>query len=131
MLKPSPSRAEAGTRIDKAGGVPKAFGSPPASTDPGYHACTCGLRGMASAFLRRFREQPHPKGRRIRSLFAIAQARNTSAIIAAMTPRGCREPCSVALSGRSALLFWIDLGRTGFRESFVLRDPGHIKGQLS
>jgi hypothetical protein len=49
-----------------------------------------GLRGMASAVLRRFRLRPHPKGCRYHSLFAITQARNTSAIIAAMTPRGCR-----------------------------------------
>ena len=113
MLKRCPSRAAAGTRNDKAGGVPKDFGSPPASTDLGYHACTCGLRGMASAILRSFRLLPHPKGCRRRSLVAIPQARNTSAIIAAMTPRGCREPCSVALFGRSALLFRVDLGLTG------------------
>jgi hypothetical protein len=68
---------------------------------------------MASAILRCFRLQPYPKGRRYRSLFAITQARNTFAIIAAMTSRGCREPCSVAPFGRSALLFRIDLGRTG------------------
>jgi hypothetical protein len=97
---------------NKAGGVPKDFGSPPASTDLGYQACICGLRGVASAILRSFRLQPHPKGRRCRPFFAITQARNTSAIIAAMTPRGCREPCSVAQSGRLALLFWTDLGRT-------------------
>ena len=93
LLKGRPPAAQ----TNKAGGVPKGFGSPPASTDLGYHACICGLRGVASAILRRFRLQPHPKGRRRRSLFAITQARNTSAIIAAMTPRGCREPCSVAL----------------------------------
>jgi len=40
------------------------------------------------------------------------------------TVLGC--PCS----GRQALLFWTDLGRTGLPESFVLRDPGHIKSQL-
>jgi hypothetical protein len=86
------------------------FGSPPASTELGYQACDFGLRGLASAILQGARLQPHPKGRRSRSLFAITQARNTSAIIAAVAPRGCREPCWAARIGRTNLLFRIDLG---------------------
>lgn len=41
----------------------------------------------------RYFTNPNPMGRRFCSLFAIAQARNTSAIIAAVAPRGCRGPC--------------------------------------
>ena len=93
MLRRLPKALQRPAQTNKAGGAPKEFGSPPASTGLGYHACIFGLRGVASAILRRFRLQPHPKGRRSRSLFAITQARNTSAIIAAVTPRGCREPC--------------------------------------
>jgi hypothetical protein len=84
---------ERGCRTNVSGRRPEVFGAPPASTEPGYQACISGLRWVASAILRSFQLQPHPKGRRHFPLFAITQARNTSAIIAAMTPRGCREPC--------------------------------------
>ena len=85
---------------------------------------------VASAFVMRFGFWPYPKGRRSRPLFAITQARNTSAFIAACAPRGCRDPCWVAWIGRSILLFRVDLGLSGLRASFVLRDYGHSKGQL-
>jgi len=71
----------------------------PANTVLGYQACICGLRGWPRRFCDAFRLRPHPKGRRDRPLLAITQARNTSAIIAAMTPRGCREPCWAPGSG--------------------------------
>ncbi len=77
----------------KAGGDPKDSDRRPLARNSVTRRASHGLRGMASAILRRFRLQPHPKGRRRLPLFAIPQARNTSAIIAAMTQRGCREPC--------------------------------------
>jgi len=82
-------------QTSKAGDDPKDFGSPPASTELGYQACNCGLRGWPRRSCDAYRLRPHPRGRRGRPLFAITQARNTSAIFAAVTPRGCRVPCWV------------------------------------
>ena len=119
-------------QTNKAGDDPKDFGSPPASTELRLPSVQLWAAWVASAILRQLRLQPHPRGRRHRPFFAITQARNTSAIIAAVTPRGCREPCWVtrtreiepSLPDRS----W---PHPGFRDSFVLRDPGHIKSQLA
>ena len=57
----SDSPAWRAAQTDKAGGVPKHVGSPPASTELGYQACISGLRGVASAILRCFGMQAPPQ----------------------------------------------------------------------
>jgi len=59
------------------------FGSPPANTVPWLPSVLCGLRGSASATFHCASVEPPPKEAQDRSLRAISQARNTSAIIAA------------------------------------------------
>ena len=99
------------------------FGPPPASTEPGYPTCISGAAWVASAILRRVLLQPHPKGRQHFSLFAITQARNTCAIIVAMTPRGYREPCWALGLGDRPFSSGSIQAAPGFRDSFVLLDP--------
>ena len=120
---------EIASQQSEAGDAPNWFGSPPASTDSGYQAC-CGLRGWPRRLDDALRLQPHPRGRRGRPLFAITQARNTFAYFAALAPRGCRDPCWAAwLREFEPSLPARALASPGFRASFVLRDPGHSKGE--
>ena len=132
MLRPLPKGQHRPAQTNKAGGVPKEFGSPPASTDLGYHACICGLRGMASAILRRSRLQPHPKGRRHRFTLRnyagpqhFCHYRGYDSAWVPGTVLGYPVPGDRSFSSGPILAV------PGFRRSFVLRDPGHIKSQLS
>jgi hypothetical protein len=108
------------------------FGSPPASTDHGYQACNMGYVGRPRRSYDALQLQPHPRGRR-----RCPHSRNSAGpqrfcLYAASAPRGYRDLCQEIRFGRPSLLFRLDLGHSpDFRVSFVLRDPGHIKAQLS
>ena len=116
---------------NEAGGAPKYFGSPPASTDSGYQACSCGLRGMASAFLRCATTAAPPKESSLSSAF-----RNYAGPQHFYHYRGM---CSAWVPGSvlGSLTWEFEpslLARPWPYQasvpSFVLRDRGHIKCQF-
>jgi hypothetical protein len=132
LLRRLPKGRQRPARTNKAGGAPKGFGSPPASTGLGYHACICGLRGVASAILRRFRFAAPPKGPSTPFTFRnyagpqhFCHYRGYDSAWVPGTVLGCPDPGDRSFSSGPILAV------PGFRRSFVLRDPGHIKGQLS
>jgi hypothetical protein len=97
----------------QSGRRPKDFESPPANTDLGYQACISGAAWVASALLRYFRLQPHPKGRRYHPLFRnyagpqhFCHYRGYDSAWVPRTVLGARVR-------RTNLLFRIELGFTG------------------
>src|SRR6185312_9168906 len=114
--------------IKRAGGVPNVFGSPPASADTGYQACNGRLRGWASASLRCASTAAPPKSCRV---VRFSQLRRPAALLPIrgfMLRVGAGIRAGTSGSGDRTFSSDSTLASPGFRASFVLRDPGHIKG---
>lgn len=77
---------------------------------PSVHSwgCVGGLGDLATLLA-----VAPPKGPSMPSAVRNTQTRNTSAVIVAMTPRGCREPCWAPGSGDRTFSSGSSLGLTG------------------
>ena len=103
------------------------FGSPPASTVSGYQACCAGCVGGLGVLHRV--EKFAPLGSLTSPAYAITQARNTSAIIAACSAWVLGNHAGSLNSGDGTFSSDAILASPSFRDSFVLRDGRHSKGK--
>jgi hypothetical protein len=132
LLRRLPKGRQRAAQKNKAGGAPKGFGSPPASTEPGYHACICGVAWDGLGDLATFPVAAPPKGpstpftlRNYAGPQHFCHYRGYDSAWVPGTVLGCPDPGDRPFSSGPILAV------PGFRRSFVLRDSGHIKSQLS